>query len=357
VTFLDFKNYPLWINIMVFALSAGVVWFAGTRLSRYADTISRQTGIGQAMIGLLLVGGITSLPEIAVTGTSAFTGNAALAVNNVLGGVAMQVVILAAADAAIGRDALTRVVADPMLLLQGALCAMLLTFVAAAVIVGDVLFFGIGAWSWSILAVFLVSLRMISKSQGRYPWHPDGKGWHQHPGEKQQSVQEGRRKSDDDHKPPLGRTIAKTIAVGAVILVAGFFTSRTADAFAEQTGLGASFVGAALLPISTSLPELSTVLAAVRLRSYGLAVSEIFGTNLFDVAIVFWIDAVYQGGPVLNEVGKFSTFGALLGIFLTMLYLAGLIERRDRTILRMGIDSLVVLVAYPGGLILLYQFR
>jgi cation:H+ antiporter len=355
VTFLDFKNYPFWINIMVFALSAGAVWFAGTRLSRYADTISRQTGIGQAMIGLLLVGGITSLPEIAVTGTSAFTGNAALAVNNVLGGVAMQVVILAAADAAIGRDALTRVVADPMLLLQGALCAMLLTFVAAAVTVGDVLFFGIGAWPWSILAVFLVSLRMIAKSQGRLPWRTDAMARSGRPDDSQEQTQPGQ--GNRNRGSSLGGLIAKTIAVGAAILVAGFFASRTADAFAEQTGLGASFVGAALLPISTSLPEFSTVLAAVRLRSYGLAVSEIFGTNLFDVAIVFWIDAVYQGGPVLNEVGKFSTFGALLGIFLTMLYLAGLIERRDRTILRMGIDSLVVLVAYPGGLILLYQFR
>ena len=121
--------------------------------------------------------------------------------------------------------------------------------------------------------------------------------------------------------------------------------------------MGASFVGAALLPISTSLPELSTVLAAVHLRSYGLAVSEIFGTNLFDVTIVFWIDAVYQGGPVLNEVGKFSIFGALLGIVLTMLYLVGLVERRDRTILRMGVDSLAVLGAYLGGLMLLYQLR
>jgi cation:H+ antiporter len=157
----------------VFAVSAAVVWVSGIRLARYADTISRRTGIGQAVIGLLLLGGITSLPEIAVTGTSAVTGNAALAVNNILGGVAMQVAILAAADAAIGRDAFTRIVADPMLLLQGALCAMLLTLVAAAVTVGDVLFFGIGAWPWTILAVFLLSLRMISKSQGRLPWRAD----------------------------------------------------------------------------------------------------------------------------------------------------------------------------------------
>lgn len=355
MTFLDFKSYPLWINIAVFGVSAAVVWVTGIRLARYADTISRRTGIGQAVIGLLLLGGITSLPEFAVTGTSAVTGNAALAVNNILGGVAMQVAILAAADAAIGRDALTRVVADPMFLLQGALCAMLLALVAAAVTVGDVLFFGIGAWPWTILAVFLVSLRMISKSQGRLPWRTDAAAPSGRPDNSQEQAQPGQDNRNRDSS--LGGLTATITAVGAAILVAGFFASRTADAFAEQTGLGASFVGAALLPISTSLPELSTVLAAVRLRSYGLAVSGIFGTNLFDVTIVFWIDAVYQGGPVLNEVGKFSTFGALLGIVLTMLYLAGLVERRNRTILRMGVDSLAVLVAYLGGLILLYQLR
>jgi cation:H+ antiporter len=116
---LDFKSYPLWIDIMVFAVSAAVVWFTGTRVSRYADTISRQTGIGQAMIGLVLLGGITSLPEVAVTVSSALAGNAALAVNNLLGGVAMQVAILAIADAAIGRGALTSVIPDPIALLQG----------------------------------------------------------------------------------------------------------------------------------------------------------------------------------------------------------------------------------------------
>ena len=69
------------------------------------------------------------------------------------------------------------------------------------------------------------------------------------------------------------------------------------------------------------------------------------------------VDAVYAGGPVLNEVGRFSVVAALLGIIVTTLYIAGLVERRDRTILRMGVDSLFVLVAYLGGLIPLYQLR
>ena len=94
-----FENVPLPANIAVFVVAAIIVWIAGTRLSLYADAIARRTGIGQAALGVLLLGGVTSLPEIAVAGSAAISGAGALAVNNLLGGFTMQVAILAVADA------------------------------------------------------------------------------------------------------------------------------------------------------------------------------------------------------------------------------------------------------------------
>jgi cation:H+ antiporter len=85
--------------------------------------------------------------------------------------------------------------------------------------------------------------------------------------------------------------------------------------------------------------------------------AHVFGTNLFNVAIIFVVDALYDGPPVLAEVGAFAGFGALLAIVLTALYLAGMIERRDRTVLRMGFDSLAAFGIYAGGLAVLYQLR
>ncbi len=117
----DFEQWSLWLLAGVFAASAAVVWAAGSRLAGYVDSISGRTGMGQGFAGMVLLGGITSLPEVAVTATASYGGDAALAVNNLLGGLAMQVAILAVADATIGRDALTSVVAKPGVLLQGAL--------------------------------------------------------------------------------------------------------------------------------------------------------------------------------------------------------------------------------------------
>lgn len=346
----DFKGYPLWINIVAFSVTAILVWFSGTRLTHYADAIAEHTGFGQALTGLLLLGVITSLPEAAVTVAASFEGNVSLAVNNLLGGIAFGFAILAIADAAIGRDALTSVVPDPVVLLQGALSILLLALVATGIVVGDASFLGVGVWSWSLLALYPLSVWMTHQGQGRFPWHPA-----RNPEPRDASPLPERR--HDEFRAPLVDLIARMILASLVILAAGFLLSETGDAIAVKTGLGASFVGVLLVAVSTSLPEVSTVLEAVRLHRYEMAVSDIFGTILFSVALVFLADAVHFGKPVLNEAGQFAAVAALLGIAVTTLYVAGLIERRDRTVLRMGYDSVAVLATYLGGVYLLYQLR
>lgn len=345
----DFGQYPLWTNFAIFALSAAAVWLSGTRVSRYADAIARITGIGHMAVGLVLLGGVTSLPEIAVALFSASTGNPVLAVNNLLGGVAMQKAVLAASDALIGKDALTVVVSSPALLLQGALSILLLAVVAAAIAVRDIAVAGIGLWTWGILALYLYSIWMLSVAAGRQPWRPAEDSL---PG-----PQNGPPGDAGRDNGSLRTVAVKTVVAAAIILAAGFLLSQTGDAIAVQTGLGQSFVGAVLLGFATSLPEISTVVSAMRLRQYEMAISDILGTNLFNVALIFLVDAVYPGAPVLNEVGRFSLFLSLLGILLTTIYLVGLIERRNRTVARMGIDSLATLLAYGTGLFLLYRMR
>ncbi len=88
-----------------------------------------------------------------------------------------------------------------------------------------------------------------------------------------------------------------------------------------------------------------------------MAVSDIFGTNLFDIGLVFFVDLLYPGGPVLNDVGAFSIVAALIGIVVTAIYLAGLIERRDRSIFGVGPDSFAVAAVYLSGVALLFSMR
>lgn len=343
-----FENNSIWLNAVIFLGSAISVWLAGARLARYADTIATKSGLGQELLGILLLGGVTSLPEMAVAVSATSAGSPELSVNDVLGSASVNIVILAAADAVYGRHALTSAPGTPRVMLQGTLGILLLSMVVGSSISGDVLVGGMGVWSWLLLAAFMAAIWLVSKSQDLESWVPA-----------QRLAPEAGRAEEagaPDNTSMRG-LILRTVGVGLVILGTGFLLARSAEALAGQTGLGTSFFGAVLLGASTSLPELSTVLAAVRLRRYEMAMADVFGTNMFNVTIIVLVDALHPGGPILPAAGRFAAFGALLAIVLTALFVVGMIERRNQTVLRMGLDSLAVLACYAAGVAMLYQLR
>lgn len=342
---MNFAELSPLVNGAIFLAAALAVWIAGTKLAKFADQIAQITGLGREVLGILLLGGVTSLPELAVATTATLQGTPALSVNDVLGSAAINVLILAVADAISGRAALTSVQGSPALMLQGVLCMLLMTFAAAPVVAGDRVVLGIGGWSWVMLATYLVAIRLISSSNANRAWRAV-----ERPGQRSES-------RAHEQQSPLRLLIWKTAASGAVILCAGFLLASTGNALAEQTGLGASFFGAVFLAFATSLPELSTVVAASRLGRYEMAISDVFGTNLFNVTIIVLVDALHGGDPVMIQSGPFAAFGALLALSLTGFYMLGMLERRDKTVLRMGWDSIAVIVAYCGGVAVLHGLR
>lgn len=338
---------PIWANALLFTLGAAGVWFAGTRLAGYADAISEQTGLGHAFVGALLLGGISSLPEAATTTTAAAVGNAPIAVNNLIGGVAMQVAILALADLRARGDAITALIDESSVLLQMSLFIIILAVAGMGSLAGDRLVFGVGLWSLAVGVLAVGAFLLIR-------WHPEA--WRPVRRAKRPGAPAAQT-AEADGGLTLGGLILRTVVAAAAILVAGIVVALTADALAEQTGLGSNFVGAVLVALSTSLPEISTTIAAVGLGAHTLAFSNVFGANVLDLGLILVADAVYAGGPVLAAVGTFSAVTALLGIVLTGIYATGSLRRKRRVILGMGADSLAVVAMYMGGLVLLYALR
>jgi len=348
----EFSSLGLSINLAIFAGAAVAVWMAGVRITGYASAISEKTGAGQAFIGVVLLGGITSLPEVAVGVTSSISGDASLAVNSILGGIAMQVAILAFADMLIGRRALTSVIPDPVVMLQGGFKILLLSIVAAAVVVGDIPFLFSGLWMWLLASVTVLALWVLSRTKRYRPWVANDKDV-----TPEKEEERAGREAEANSSRSLRQIGLATAACGAVIVVAGYLLSRSGDAIADATGLGQSFVGAVLVAIATSLPEVSTVFSATRAGLYTMAMSDIFGTNLIDIFLLFIVDLAGGADAVMNSAGRFETFAAIIAITVTAIFFIGLVERRDRTIFRMGYDSFAVLCVYLAGLVVLYFLR
>ena len=343
----DFKSLSIWANLAIFGVAAVLVWIAGTRLAYYADAIGARKQLSRALLGVILLGVATSLPEIATTITGSLLGNAGLVAGNLFGGVALQIAVLAVVDLVAVRGALTYFTPQPVLLFQGVMLVLLLALALAGATAGEpIAFLGLGLTPILLVIGYLMTVRLSGSSEYFPRWRatnapqPDGEA---------KTDEGGFRQSYSDM-----RLYLSCLAGAAVIFVCGWALAQTGDALAEQTNLGSTFVGVALVAFSTSLPELSTSLAAVRQGNHQMAVSNILGTNCLEVALFFLADAVYRGGPILGATDKQAIFAGALGIVVTCIYLLGLLERRDRTVLGLGLDSLAVAIVYPAGLIGLY---
>ena len=75
------------------------MWYAGIKLSDTTDVLATRLHLGEALGGLILLAIATNLPEIAITVSAALAGNLGIAIGNILGGIAIQTVVLVALDA------------------------------------------------------------------------------------------------------------------------------------------------------------------------------------------------------------------------------------------------------------------
>jgi cation:H+ antiporter len=130
-----------------------------------------------------------------------------------------------------------------------------------------------------------------------------------------------------------------------VTLVAGVLLEASGDAIAGHIGLSGVLFGATILAAATSLPELSTGLTSVRQSDYQLAISDIFGGNAF-LPVLFLVATLLSGKAVLPHAQAADLYLTAIGILLTAVYVTGLLFRPARRTLRMGADSLVVLLLY-----------
>ena len=160
--------------VPLFLAGAVLVWFAGARLAGYADTISQLSGIGQATLGGILLGAVTSLPETTTTSVAVISDNPRMAVNNLVGGVAFQVVVIALADLFVDKNALTSMVPGPRVMLIAAVSIVLLVLVALGVMVGDWELWGIGVDFFPVLiaTIYLLCLWRLGRSVSSRGWTP-----------------------------------------------------------------------------------------------------------------------------------------------------------------------------------------
>ena len=344
------SSLPLVILILTFAAAAAAVWVAGVQLAKQTDVLSTRLHLGAALGGLIMLAVATNLPEIAIVASAALAGNPEVAVGNILGGIAIQTVVLVALDAfgVRGPRPLTYRAASLVLVLEAALVtAVLAVVVAGTQLPADLVALRLTPGPVLILVLWVAGLFLLRRAGQSLPWRESGEA----PDGQEHPRGHARQQTEKDAATRGVGTAKSATIFGVAALVtlgAGVVLERSGDAIAGDIGLSGVLFGATVLAAATSLPELSTGLTSVRQGDYQLAVSDIFGGNAF-LPVLFLLATLLSGKGVLSAAQDTDIYLTALAMLLTVVYAAGLLFRPQRRIARMGIDSLAVLVLYVIG--------
>ncbi|MEV6805044.1 hypothetical protein [Streptomyces sp. NPDC051132] len=339
------------VLLALFVASAAVIWFAGVKLSDTTDVLAERLHLGSALGGLILLAVATNLPEIAITASAAMAGRLDVAVGNILGGIAIQTVVLAVLDAAgvRPRAPLTRLAASLQLVLEGAMVVVVLAVVVMGTQLSpDLHAARLAPASVAIAILWVVGLILLDRAGRGLPWREGGDAPDGQPEPRGHS--KGKKEKAASDKGVSTARAALVFGVAALAtLVAGVVIERSGEEFFARQGLSGVLFGATVLAAATSLPEVSTGLTSTRLGDYQLAISDIFGGNAF-LPVLFLLATVISGRPVLPAAHDTDIYLTALGILLTVVYMAGLIFRPRRQYARMGVDSIAAVVIYLVGI-------
>lgn len=112
-------------------------------------------------------------------------------------------------------------------------------------------------------------------------------------------------------------------------------------------------MGTLFTATSTSLPEAVIAIAAVRRGALTLAVGDILGGNSFDVLFLAFSDMLYREGSLYHAVTDVQSFWVALSLLMAAVLLLGLLRRERYGIGNIGFESVLVLLLYLTGIVVL----
>jgi cation:H+ antiporter len=313
-------GWEVWLK---FFFCLALIGVSGAQLSRYGDVLAEKTGLGRTWLGLVLLAAITSLPESS-TGISAvlWVNAPNITVGDLLGSCLFNLFILAVVDLLYAPSPVLTA-ADRGHLLAGSFAVVMLTVTVMGTLAplptAGITLGHIGLSSPILLICYLGAMRVIYRYQRRQ-----------------------RLAYLQEHEEELiygdislGKTVLIFGLAALVVVGAGIWIPRVAVDLAHFMGWHQTLVGTIFVAASTSLPEVVVTLGALRLGAVDLAVGNLLGSNLVNLALLGVMDILYLKGPLLRAVSHIHASTGLMAILMTSVACAELVYSPPKKALRL----------------------
>lgn len=324
------------VPLLVLVSVSALIFLVASRLSRHADTIAEETGLGGLWIGTLLLAAATSLPEVLTDVNAALLDAPDIGLGDIVGANMANMMILAVLDLVFARRrVLDRV--DTEHAVFGILGILLMVMAGIGIAAGGWGRIGhVGLETIMIAAVYLGGMRFLYRSTRLRT--PSG----------------GPISPRASDRARL-REAKLGFALGAIgLLVLTPLLVLSAEGVSIETGVSATFVGTLLVGLTTTLPELGATFSAIRLGAYDLAVGNLFGSVMFNMVVLLLMDVAYPRGPLLAFVSPDHLLTIFIAVMCLTLGVVAILSRRRRT-RTMRLENLLIIGTYIVGLWLLYS--
>ena len=320
-------------NFELFFLAIGAMGLGTMLLVRGGDWtidaavyIARKIGVSPLVVGFTVVAFGTSLPELIVSVNANLNGSAGIAIGNVLGSNIANILLVIGASAAV-----TTLITDPKSVLRDILAMILATILIMAMMLTGAITPVAGAIMIALLVAYVV-------------WQ-------------YRNAKLGNIETEDLEEPEFAKDVhAYLFLLGGLVFVAlgAEFLVRGAQVSAGILGVPEAVIALSLIAIGTSLPELSTCIAAAMKKQSDIIIGNIIGSNFFNIMMILGTASVIktidvtQAGPEVITRDIWVMLGVTLFFSLTLL-LRGKIGRVS------GVLYLVAYAVYMVAIFLMSQ--
>lgn len=279
------------MELILFLFLAGLTVFLSFRLSYYADLLNKTTNISGVFIGGILLAGITSLPELVTCLSSIFLNNPYLAIGDILGSNFFNIAMMCFFDILFIKTMFYNYTKNRYYLIY---VLLILNYLIMYLFMGGTFnleIFNIGLPSFIIIITYIFYLKNAKEEETK---------------KEVITIKE--------------HVLLKFFLVGLFMVIVSILLTLVVNLIAgKNPNVASSFIGAILLGITTSMPEVITFIALVKMKSFDLALSDIIGSNLFNLLILAIGDIFLKNKEIYYFVDKESMFLLIFGFILTIL--------------------------------------
>jgi len=279
--------------IIVFVASLAVLVKASGFFISAAEKIGQSFGMPHFIIGVVIVGVGTSLPELVSSVLAVISGTSEIVVGNVLGSNITNIFLVLGIAGVVGKE--LRIQYDILKI-------DLPIFLGAALLIAFMIYDGNFSRGNAIICLLGLFLYVLNTLKGQ------------------------NQKGEDTARKPAGvRAWAMLLSSPVLIFLGAKYTVDSVIALSKIFNIGAEVIALSAVALGTSLPEVLVTITAARKGKPEMAVGNVMGSNIFNSFAVMGIPGLI--GSLHIPEGVIS-FALPFSIAATFLYVIIKVDRK-----------------------------